>query len=181
MGMAVSVTKRQAPRKGEFREGIRQRSGSNSRKERPGTELAAQKWQASGARNFQRARWISYLPVFHALPRRGNRACLCEAPDKRIALFQKANENLQTLAFRWETERQTPKGDTIRPLIAQRDARTREQEERWFQASRREELEAAVYAKHAEVFANEGRGSIWSGPVMSALSKPGDRLHGRIK
>lgn len=102
-------------------------------------------------------------------------------PARRRVLAREANHKLQALAFNWEQERWTGQGDRIRPIIDQQDARSLAREVRIREAFRREELEAAVYTKYADVFGNADLASIWSGPVMSALSKPGTRLNGRLK
>jgi hypothetical protein len=108
-------------------------------------------------------------------------AALAKDPAKRRELARAANIKLQSLAFDWETDRLTGKGDKIRPLVDQRSPASLDREERVFEAFRREELEAQAYTRHAGVLSTPELAKVWGGPVMQALSKPGTHLSGRLK
>lgn len=103
---------------------------------------------------------------------------LARDPDRRRVLGVQAAKKLQTLAFNWETDRMTPMGDRIRPVVERRSKSELNKEQAVQEAFRREELEAEVYTRHSNVFGNEDMASLWSSPLMQALFRPeGTPLH----
>ena len=60
---------------------------------------------------------------------------------KRRELARAANDKLETLAFHWQSQRWTGKGDKIRPLVEQRTPAQLDREQRLREAFRREELD----------------------------------------
>lgn len=59
---------------------------------------------------------------------------LAKDPTKRRVLARAANDRLQTLAFNFENERMTPKGDRIRPVVEKRSAESLDKEQAFRQA-----------------------------------------------
>lgn len=105
---------------------------------------------------------------------------LARDPEKRRAVAKAAKDKLQKLQYEAETERLTPRGDRIAPIADKRTAAELDKEAAFRQATRREELEAEVYGRYGEVLDNDALTQVWSGPVMSHLANPKDKLHGRL-
>lgn len=95
-----------------------------------------------------------------------------KSPEKRQELVKQAKLKLKALASKWGDESF---------LSEQRTPESLDRQQRVVEAFRREELEAQVYTQHAAVFSNPDMGKLWSGPIMSALAKPGTFLSGRLK
>ena len=125
---------------------------------------------------------FSVSPTAHVeLLQRQVDAQLKRDPERRRKLAKAAGDKLQALQFAWETDRVNERGVKTRAIVEQRSERSLNKEQAFREAARREELEAEVYGVYGDVLENESLGQLWgAGPVMEYLSKPDDKLHGRL-